>query len=1694
MAEPLLADPPLPPGDRRPPTPSSAPPTSTLPAPVPPAPVPPSPAPPADSLAAQLVARVDDLLPTAGDAADWTAAAAACDREATERGEGREAAVLLHQAGRIHEERLGDPDGALAFYERATAVDPGHLPSLQAARRIAARWGYATRECRLLEAEARETADPRHAATLDYARARLLAATLGRPGEALDLLASASARDPSHLALLAEHGRLAAAAGRLDEMLDDWRRAAAATDGPTSAAILCAAAALAEERLGRPDEAADLAMAAFRKAPADPAARAMALRHADRLGRADDRAELLAAEGREAASPRAAALAFLDLARAEEGRGRSDRARAALAEARRVAPEDPAVLAARAREAEAREAWDELAEVLRARVEVHRQTPGTDPTELAGALLRLAEVEEQRLGRPAESAAGYRDALAVDPHHRGALAALGRLHARAGEWELLLETFLAERDASDDPREQAQRSFKAGELLEERLDRPASAAGLYAEALRLDPTLLAAARALERLLERLERFPELCDLLQREAEATPEPAHRVATLFRLARYREDRLADLDGAADAYRLILEAEPANGLALRSLAVVQERAGKTAELAVTLEHAAATTRDPREAVALLTRAGEAREGSGDEAGAAAAWERALAADPAHLPALRALGRLCARAGRWEELVDMCRAEAQVLPTREAAAALLVRVGEILGTRLDRPGEAVAAWREALALAPGHAGALQALARHHRTRGEHAALVEVLAADAAARPLPADRATLLHEAAGIAEERLRDLPGAVGLYQRILNADPGFAPAHHALQRLLAAQGQWQDLVAACQLEADHAEGAQRAASLWRLAWIQAERLGDGEEAAAACRAVLEAQPGHPGAILLLDRLGQPANGAVRASLAERFEDPALAAPMWVAAALDRRLAGVDPRPELERAVRLDPAEPVAGPDVEAHLRAAERFAGLAALWEGREGAAAGPLATAEMALRAAEAWEDGGDAARARAAYERALARAPGMLPALQGLRRLLVRAEAWPAARDALHGEAAASRDGTAAAAALGQAAELALTRLGDRAAAVADLREALARDPGDLALAERLVFLLRDSGSAADLCDLRETRARSQAVPSRAAEEWVAAARVAAEQLDDRPRALAALDQALALRPAWGTALLLRGRLLAREGRAADAARDLGACLHLEGEDLSPVALHVELAALYQGALADRARAVSHLNAVLAAAPDHAGALARLARAHREARNWPAAADALRRLLALPRLPAPERVAHLLELSQVRAEGFGDTATAGALAEQALELVPADGAALEQLALVRERSDDLPGLVAALERAARDGTDPARRVAARLRAGRILADTLRQPERAAALLREALAEEPGNLAVRQALAEALAGDAPAEALSLHRQVLEAEPGRADSWRALFRLFQRTRQHDGAFVAAGVLRFLRAADPALELAFHAENAPHAPAQTSRVLEPEDWELLRHPLDRGPLSELLAEVGEPLARLVAEPSDRGARARAGHPVRRLLEELGRVLGAEDFTMVEEGEGAGLGLDATPAARVRVGAEFARRHALPEQRFLLARVAARIRAGSGLAEHLGPGRLAELLAAAVRQAVPAFDGIGEPGDGLVRQAARVVPRRLRRRLEELSRRLGGEPADLIAWYGALSATGDRAGLLLAADLPAALELVLHDGGAAPPGPVVAEEIRDAVRARPDLQALLRFAASEEHLRLRQRLRLAIA
>ncbi|HET7827207.1 MAG TPA: tetratricopeptide repeat protein, partial [Anaeromyxobacter sp.] len=688
-----------------------------------------------------------------GDAMDWVAVAAAFEHEASALGPRPAAAQLLFEAGRIYEEHLDDPAAALSFHRRALHLDPGFLPNLRACRRLAMDAGDDALAADALDAEARAATDPAVRSDLLLMRGRLLAA-LGKAAEARDVLERAAAAAPDGFAAAEEAARLAAVAGDRAALADAYVRCArAAADRRLSAHYLSAASALLEEALGEPDRAGALALEAFSLAPDDPILRAAARRHAERLRRTDALAGILRAEA-EASSGRAAAQAWHALAQLEERGGNPEGAIAALERGRAAAPGDPLVLGSLARMREARGAWADASEALEAFAQAHlaHAEPG-HVHEAVLAKLHRAELEEAQLGRTHVAVHCCREVLALDPGNRSALSALGRLCARLGDWEGLVAAFEAEARAAPDSREKAQRTFKAAEVLEERLGRVDDALARYREALSLDPDLLPARSALERVCEAEARWEDLCRLLEADLADQTVPGDAVAHLFRIARIREERLSDLPGAAATYERILAVEPGSRVGLAALESALEKLGRFDDLAELLAKDAAAAADTRRKVSLLQRRAELVEDRLDDSDRArAAWEDVRAAAPRHLPALRALGRLHARAGRWEDLAAMFRAEADAAVDAAAAADLVHRIGEILERRLGRADDAIAAYREATTLSPAHAPALQALARLHRARGDDESLVEILRAQAAARTAPDERAAALLEARGAA------------------------------------------------------------------------------------------------------------------------------------------------------------------------------------------------------------------------------------------------------------------------------------------------------------------------------------------------------------------------------------------------------------------------------------------------------------------------------------------------------------------------------------------------------------------------------------------------------------------------------------------------------------------------------------------------------------------------------------------------------------------------------------------------------------------------------------------------------------------------------------------------------------------------------------------------------------------------------
>ncbi len=1391
-----------------------------------------------DSIAGQLASRIEKVPPSPGDAMDWAAIAARYEREAVALGNRPGAAELLFEAGRVFEERLGDADAALGFYRRAFSAGRRFLPNLRALRRMAEERGDASlvAETQAAEAEAAGDPSPRTPRVELHTAVPVVPASSPPPEPAPPAPEPAPPSIPPPTSLQAAQALAdaAAAAGDQASLVAAYQRCAdAAGDPRVSAHYLLAASAVAAEGLRDAARAAALAVTAFARYPRDPLVRSEARLQAARTGDLLTLAEALRADA-EAADGPAAAGALTELARVEERLGHGDQAAASLEKAWTFAPDDPRVLSELARLREARREWEAAADALEAMAAAHmaRGGPG-HRLEAIAAKLRRIEIEEAQLARPDEAMRSCRDVLALDPGQRTALATLGRLCAGAGDWEGVLAAFRAEAEAARDPRERAQRTFKAAQILEERLGKPADAALAYRAALAQDPDLLAARSALERLLEREGRWEELCHLVEGEiADATP--AEQVETLFRLAHLEQQRRGDPAAAARRYRRILELEPGNPVALRALRLSLERTGSGPELAEALAEEARRA-DPRRRMALLQRRAEVLEEiAGDPDRALEAWEEIRALQPDHLPALRALGRLHAGAGRWDAVASQFRAQADAARDPAQAAELLMRAAELEERRLSRPDAAIALYREVLTLQPSHLPALQCLSRLYRARDEHEALTEVLLALASSRESPSERAAALAELGEICEERLHDKRRAIEAHEEALRADPACVPALRAIERLYLDLERSDALAALRRSALDPSQTVDRGERLMRLAWHEADRAHNAPAALAAASALAEAMPDSPATAILALRLGDP----------ERRER--------ACAALGASVAPAAAPPEPPPPAPADPEPPGVDVDLGADRppeAEAGEYAKLARICEARLEAAGDPGSRAAWAVQAGEAWERTGEPDRALGAYQAALTAAPAHLPALRAARNLFAQRRDWGAVRATLQAEGGTLLDGHEAANAWHEAGAIAEQWFGDIDGAVQDYRSALERDPSDPVALTRVEALLGATGLA-KLAEVHAARARAERDPHRAADAWLAAARAAQSAQDSRRAALGYLDESLDRRPDHPAALELRARLRALAGQPSLALDDLERCLALGGEPPTQVPLHLAAAALCEEKLLDPGGALRHAEAALALAPESSEALVRLARLHHAAGRLPSAAAALRRLTAIPGLPRETRLEQGFALAGLEAE-LGEVEGGLVACRRVLDADPGHSGALRlQVELERHRGDPQE-LAAALDAAAESARDQDLREDAHLEAARLHAGTPETRAQALEHLRAALEIDPERDDIRATLAEVAEESQPMVALDQHRRLLARDPARVASWTALFRLFTRSRSHDGAFLAASVLRWLGAGNPgpgAEQLLLEGDRQSLAPPPP---LAGSDFDLLRAPgiADRSP-----------------------------------------------------------------------------------------------------------------------------------------------------------------------------------------------------------------------------------------------------
>jgi predicted O-linked N-acetylglucosamine transferase (SPINDLY family) len=179
-----------------------------------------------------------------------------------------------------------------------------------------------------------------------------------------------------------------------------------------------------------------------------------------------------------------------------------------------------------------------------------------------------AALTAHQAGDAGRAIAAYREVLALDPGHSGALTNLALLLRQSGDSAAALTLLERATRASVAP---AALWYNFGNLLQE-LNRHEDAERAFRRALKLDPRLFQAATHLARLLAQLERRDEAMALHRQALEIEPRNAVSLRGLGQLSYQR----GDIDEAERLYRAALEITPDHPETLNALGVVLKDRG--------------------------------------------------------------------------------------------------------------------------------------------------------------------------------------------------------------------------------------------------------------------------------------------------------------------------------------------------------------------------------------------------------------------------------------------------------------------------------------------------------------------------------------------------------------------------------------------------------------------------------------------------------------------------------------------------------------------------------------------------------------------------------------------------------------------------------------------------------------------------------------------------------------------------------------------------------------------------------------------------------------------------------------------------------------------------------------------------------------------------------------------------------------
>jgi tetratricopeptide (TPR) repeat protein len=469
-------------------------------------------------------------------------------------------------------------------------------------------------------------------------------------------------------------------------------------------------------------------------------------------------------------------------------------------------------------------------------------------------LLRAGNWYLHRISRADLALPCLQGVLSVEPSNESALEGVSSIYRKAQQWHELGALLTHRADAAPTPERARDLRTEAAEILEQRIGDIAGARAVYELVLSEDPAHVKAGEALSRILEKSGDFDVLVKLLKQRLEAQPAE-DAIRSLCRIGEIYDDRLGDTAEAVKMYNQALERDPSSLDALRGLERAYAKTNRYKELLENLELQVRLSATPKQKISLLERIAAVQEEEFlNHPAAASALERALEADPGRVQVMHNLVRFYRVMNRWEDASKLYQRQLELVEEPAERIALAVSWGRVLADQIGSPERAVHAYELVLEEDSEHAGALEALAKLREATGDADQALEAILSLAEQAETPAARAEQYVRAAVLQQSR-GNRDAAIEHYRNAMDAQPDDRNISAALRKAYVERGDINAAVELLQREIDVTEGERAQAKLaGEMARLQRERLKDDDAAESSAQRALRLDPGSFDALLVL------------------------------------------------------------------------------------------------------------------------------------------------------------------------------------------------------------------------------------------------------------------------------------------------------------------------------------------------------------------------------------------------------------------------------------------------------------------------------------------------------------------------------------------------------------------------------------------------------------------------------------------------------------------------------------------------------------------------------------------------------------------------------------------------------------------------------------------------------------------------